>query len=148
MLTSDKRLQLVFQSEEFVRKLQRVESLSIQLSKLTGTSTFELISDTYSLEVSWSNYGSGLDGVGHDEVTYVTLKQRKKCWIFTKRCVVMQYQRNYGHSSRKEERHMFEFDQEVMFVLDSLSDEVEEMIKEAGEEFDRQKEYWKAMNEV
>lgn len=137
MLTDEKRLQLVFQSGEFVRKLERMEMLGIQLSKLTGAFAFKLISATYNLRISWNYFGTGQGR--HDEVTYVTLRQRKR----GKWRVVMQYEGHYHDG-----RYMLNFDDLVMFILDNLSDEMEEMIKEAEEESAGQKEYWKAMSEV
>lgn len=139
MLTESKKLQLIVTEPKFVGKLQRMEALSVELSKLSGSFTFALQKSLgrpegmWLLNITWSNYGSSYIPGGHDEVTYVVLKKRVKGWIRSKWLNVMMYQRDYGHDTREERRHMFTFEYDVVDVLDMISDELEAQIAKASQ---------------
>lgn len=132
VLSESRRLQIIAEEPKLVEKLQRMEALSMQLSKLLGFSMFMLGESlgrpegTWSLDVSWSH----LDG--NDEVTYIALEKRVKGWVRSKWQRVMAYQRNYETDIRAEKRRMYEFDNSVVAELDTLSDELEQKIARAS----------------
>lgn len=139
MLSRSQRLRVVAENPLLVEKFQRMEALSIRLSKLLGHSIFTLQKSRkypegmWALDVDWSNYGSGYIEGGHDEVTYVVLDKRVKGLVRRKWSKVMAYQRDFESGSRDEKRHLFEFDTSVVAVLDTLSDELEEQIAKASQ---------------
>lgn len=147
MLSESRQLRIVSEEPILAEKLQRMEALSIQLSKLLGFSMFMLGESlgrpegTWSLEVNWSH----LDG--HDEVTYVVLQKRVKGWVRSKWQRVMVYHRNYETDIREEKRRMHEFDNSVVAELDTLSDELEQKIVRASQNIEDLREQFRKVVE-
>lgn len=111
-----------------------MEALSVELSKLSGSSEFELQKSLVHPEEMWLLYVSR--NHSNDEVTYITLKRRVKGWIRSKWLNVMMYQRDYEHNARgtcEETRHMFTFEDEVVAALDTISDDLETQIARASQ---------------
>lgn len=151
VLSESQQRKISAQEPKFVEKLQRMEALSIRLSKLLGHSIFtfgrslERPEGKWYINVNWSNYGWG-NGV-HDEVTYVTLKERVKGRFRHTWVVVMQYQRDYETSTREEKRHMYTFEDRVVAVLDTISDELEEQIARASQATEGHREQFRKVVE-
>jgi len=152
MLSESQQRKIIAREPKFIEKLQRIEALSIQLGKLLGHSIFTLgISrgrpeGKWILDVEWRHYGYGYGDT--DEATYVVLKKRVKGWVRYKWLAVMQYQRDSKTDVREEERYMFELDESVVAVLDTLSDELKEQIARASRATEKHREQFRKVVEA
>lgn len=128
MLSEQRQRQIILQEPKFVKKLQRMEALSIQLNELLGYSKFTLGKSSRFPEGQWR-----LDvGWNHNKTVFlVRLQKRVKGWVHRNWESVMTYHR-YGTDSRKERRELRVFDDSVVAVLDKLSDELEKQIIEGS----------------
>lgn len=129
MFSESDRLQLIAVEPKFVEKLQRLEALSIQLWLTYEYSDFALQKTSKYPEGRWLLHVEQHYYDGGDELTYVTLRKRIIHWWFIRKWyTVMSYKRTYMAATRKEDRHLFNFEDPVVAELDALSDELEAQV--------------------
>lgn len=156
MISERQRLQIITREPKFIEKLQRIETLGIELSKLLGhtggRSTLALGKSPEHPKERWSLYikweaGNIPDGLG--EAEFVILHKRVKGWIRSKLKVVMKYNRDRAYNSHEEKRriHMFEFDTNNVTELDALCDALEERIAEVAQTTEKYKEQFRRVIE-